>query len=329
MTAFKEGRFIFSSLDSIVDQVKIEDLLIDTEMLKEFLVFNNFPILESDLIEQLSPDGLALVANFYNNKGDQYCSIYVASTAIELQELILKMKMAINGSKVIIIFQPTDGSREFEKMFHSLHKTVLYIEKKDDLLHIVHADSVDITEFSKYPKTLIDEVLPTSAVIYYTQQHILHPENGETLYLQAGYTLCGAHALRIARKMAKSSNFLGTLQLVSSLYDDDGRFIGASYQLPIMFAVNADSSLTRRELLTMYEMHSERAKLVAHFGKYSEKFEYAGKFSKKYINMVQQILASTSQEELKRQINNAKASNYAPSHGTCGASSQNLFGCSP
>jgi hypothetical protein len=314
MIQFKAGRFIFPSLASIEAQIKIADLLIDPEMLREFLIFNDFPILESDLIEQLSPDGLALIANSYNNKGDQCCDIYIAATAVELQDLILKMNASSNGSKVIVIFQPTDGAREFETMFHSLHKTVLYIEKKDAVLHIVHADSVDIDEFSMYPKILVEEILPANAVIFYTQQHILHPEDGSTLYLQAGFTLCGAHALRIARKMAKSSNFLDALEIVSSAPKEAGHFIEASYQLPVMFAVNADSSLIRRELLTMYAMHSERDMLVAHFGKYTEKYEYAGKFSQKYINMVQQILASTSQEDLKLQINNAKACNYAPNY---------------
>lgn len=288
-------------------QLDRNDFFVSVSALQTYLTNLDFDVemLESDKIEQLTPLGIAVVADCYNNKGDQYCNILIACTSEELKNIINKLSLT-SSAKVVVIFQPTDGSGE--KFFPSFHKTVVYIEKTLDRLYVIHADCVHAEAIEGYVERLTHEALPNGGFTFYKQEPMLHSD-GSWLHLQAGYTQCGTHAIRIARKMAKKEIVLNDLHIVT---EDNSTLDGvkiATYMLPPFLAINADSSVTRSKLLTMYTQGKAYENLNAHFSKYT-KYEYAGKFSHKYIGMVDEILQTSSDTDLNERIDRADANKF-------------------
>jgi pseudouridine kinase len=301
---------LFSAVYKRKETITLEDLLISEQQITAHLRRHNFPELETDKIEQLSATGLALVANHYNMKGDQHCWIYVASTTEDLISITRNVNYSANGERVVVIFQPTDGAGSYSSEFPDLHKTVIYLQKNDDNLHVVHADSVHAAAIEEYIFAIINSAVGyTQQFAFYTQSPIVHPFDQSWLHMLAGYTQCGVHALRIARKIAKCEKFLDSLQLVEANYAGL-QLLTAKYQLPLSFALNADSSATRKELLTMYANHSDRPKLEAHFARFVDKGQYAGKFSRKYIDLVTSLVGSNTPQKLVQNIDRADARNF-------------------
>ena len=283
------------------------DFFVSVSALQTYLSNLDFDVemLESDKIEQLTPLGLAIVADGYNNKGDQYCNILVACTSEELKNVINKLSLT-SSAKVVIIFQPTDGTGE--KFFPSFHKTVVYVEKTLDRLYVMHADCVHAEAIEGYVEKLVHAAIPNGGFTFYKQEPMMHSD-GSWLHLQAGYTQCGTHAIRIARKLAKKENVLDELQIVTQDNSPLNHAKIATYILPPFLAINADSSVTRAKLLTMYSQGKDYENLTAHFSKYT-KYEYAGKFSHKYIGMVEAILQSSSDADLNERIDRADSSKF-------------------
>jgi hypothetical protein len=284
-----------------------DDFFISIAELHNYLAGLDFDVqeLESDKIEQLTPLGLAIVADYYNHKGDQQCNILVASAVAELINIIRAISIAARA-KVVIIFQPTEGTGE--KYFPSFHKTVIYLQKLPQQLHILHADCVHAPAIENYVAKVAHVALPSRDFIFYKQQPMLHTD-GSWLHLQAGYTQCGTHALRIARKMAQRPSLLEELQIATQVQFTADHATVLTYLLPAFLAVNADSSVTRAKLLTMYEHSKDRENLERHFSKYS-KYEYAGKFSHKNIEIVDGILKDCDDEDLNKRIDRADAGRY-------------------
>lgn len=283
------------------------DFFVSVPALQTYLSNLDFDIemLESDKIEQLTPLGLAVVEDCYNNKGDQYCNILIACTSEELKNIINKLSLT-SSAKVVVIFQPTEGTGE--KFFPSFHKTVVYVEKGLDQFYVMHADCVHAEAIEGYVEKLTHEALPNGGFTFYKQEPMLHSD-GSWLHLQAGYTQCGTHAIRIARKLAKKENVLSELQIVTEDNSTLDSVKIVTYMLPHFLAINADSSVTRAKLLTMYSQGKDYENLTAHFSKYT-KHEYAGKFSHKYIGMVEAILQSSVDADLNERIDRADFSKF-------------------
>lgn len=276
------------------------DLLLPIKKLNFYVESQNFPIQDIDQIEQLSPIGLALIADHYNRKGDQLCDIKVATENNELIAAIQAVNAAPNGTKQVVIFQPTSGC-EPDTFFHSIHKTVIYLEKRYGELRILHADSVHFKPMEEYIELIAKKALGDITYHLLLRDPIEHPEDKSWLHLQVSYTQCGTHAMRLARKIAKCKDLLGSLEYTDSLSRNNNMFI-RRYTIPAIFGVSAESSLMRKEILSLYNKTIEGEKLTAHYAKYADKGSYGWKFSQKYVELAKTLVEQTPQEDLAKAV---------------------------
>jgi hypothetical protein len=292
--------------------IKYEDFIGTREIIQPILTANSDTTPHAEISEQLVPLGLALLANYYNQKQDQYCSIYAASAEDDVRSAVQKINSCVHDAKAIIILHPVDCNEAWHAKFPPYHRTVIYIEKRNGILHVLHADSAASPSFTEYCLYLVSPILSKSGGVFYSQQAIpsLKSTESNTPLLQCTYYQCGTHAFRIARSIAKNPNFLDSLQLTDlSGSTEKVRFVG--YKLPISFAKNAGTKLTRNALANLYG--AEFTPLAKHFTKYPGKHDYVKKFADKYLRITRELYDNSTQEDLIKQIDQGNARNMVAS----------------
>lgn len=287
----------------------IHELLIDGDQLRDFLRSRKFPAdRPSDLIPQLSASGLALIASIYNARADHRCAIAIASHSEHMINVIKQMSTAPNGIKLVVVFHATDYMKAgFFRC--NLHKAVIYLEKRDNTLHVLYADTIPIATLPDYMLSLVHSALSADGkYVFYQQRHLPHPkpEKGN-LFLQRSLTHCGAHALRIAHKIAQCGDFLATLNCEAS--SDPTRI---TYEIPHFFAINATSETAQTEILTLFSNRpTEHAKLAANFTKHKE-VPYGEHFSNKFLHTIHKVQDEEDATQISRRIAAADVRSFQP-----------------
>ena len=298
-------------LNAQVDTLQLGNLIASRKEVVAYLASKNRFFSEDEVMEQPTPLGLAIIANYYEKKNDRITSIYVASCIKDFQTIITKIGLGKNGEKAILIFQPTDNNGEWKDWFFTLHKAVVYVEKKDSILHLAIADSTPFENIKKFCMLLAEQALSDIPRIYYTQE-ILWVSGMETpICLQTDNWNCGTHAFRIAREIAKDSNFLGNIEIITSSNLSVANFSVQNlvYRIPTGFAKCADADISQKRCKSYYGGPTLIA-LQSHFERYPEKHSYIKKFTHKYINILKKEFLNSSQEELIASIANVNAKNY-------------------
>lgn len=159
---------------------------------------------------------------------------------------------------------------------------------------------------------LAEQTLADIPRIYYTPEILMAPGIKTPLCLQTDNWNCGTHAFRIAREIAKNSDFLGNIEIISSNDLSVANFSVQNlvYRIPAGFAKCADADISQKRCTDYYNGPSLVA-LKSHFDRYSEKHSYIKKFTHKYINILKQEFLNNSQGELIAAIASVNAKNYS------------------
>jgi hypothetical protein len=301
---------LFAPINEFAAEIKKEDLVASPHHIANWLNSLNIPALPNaipeKILEQPSASGLAIIADYYNQKHDQHCNIYVASTMEDFQNIVLQINAGTDGDKAIVIFQPVSMREEWKEKFYIMHKMMVYLEKKNAALHMLVEDSVPFQGPEQVCLLLADEVLGKSPRVFYTQEPALDPDK-KPLYVQTDNWSCGTHAFRLARVVAKDPDFLSKLQIISGLDQPVGSQ-HLRYTLPIAFAKCIDSKIGRDKFGLLFK--DAFAPLTPHYAKYPIDHSHIKKFTRKYLWLIDAALIENSQQDLKTRIANSNAKNF-------------------
>lgn len=294
------------------DQLGLAELVASRQQLQRYLASKGFHFNISDILEQPTPLGLALVASLYAEKGDQYCPILIASTIPDFSIVVSRVANGTDGEKLVVIFQPTDNnSEETKNWVFTTHKTVVYLEKRKDTLHMYMNDSTPYKNIKRLCMLHADKILGAIPRVYYTQNDIMiDAEKTKPLVLQTDFWSCGTHAFRIARKIAKAKDFLSTVKIVKNEPDSTvsaAQINHIKFNMPEEFARFTDNKLAREKVM---EEFSGSLPLARHFTQQNTEQYYIDKFTKKYIAMISIAVLSRSQEELIAMVEQGDVVNY-------------------
>jgi hypothetical protein len=304
---FKPTNVICVPIKDHGSKIELHDLIASREIVIESVdVFGKMKELKV-IKEQLYPMGLALLASYYNKRGDQNCLIYVASQIEDLQSMLKKIIASKNSEKAVIIFHPNHCDEKLQTIYPRNHRCALYAEKQDDVLHILNADAVANELFEHFFKLMIYPILTGCTCIYYNQQQIRDPGIELPVFLSNDFINCATHAFRFARSAAKNENFISGLKITEEAPLTKELKV-ARYQLPLSFAKNAESTLARQKLAEIYG--DEFIPLANHFLKYPGGHDYIDKFSEKNLRLVRELYAHLTPEELVQRIDEVDARNF-------------------
>ncbi len=297
------------------DQLGLAELVGSRQQLQRYLASKGFHFNAADILEQPTPLGLALLASLYAEKSDQYCPILIASTIPDFASVVSRVAHGADGEKLVVIFQPTDNNSEETKgWFFTTHKTVVYLEKRNDILHMYMNDSTPYKNIKRLCMLHADKILGAVPRVYYTQNDItIDAEKTKPLVLQTDFWSCGTHAFRIARKIAKAPDFLSTVEIGSSEPDSivsTAQINHVKFHMPKEFARFTDNKLAREKVTEVFG--GSFTPLARHFAKQKTEQYYIDKFTKKYIAMISIAVLSRSQEELISMVERGDVVNYSP-----------------
>ncbi len=308
-----EEDIILPPIHAHAARIELQDLILSKEWVETFLILKSAP-LDTPPTEQLSPLGLALIASYYNNKGDQCCPIYIASTKQDFIDIVKVVNAAKTDTKLVVIFQPTDNRGADEDYFNSFHKTVVLLEKRHFLLHILNADSTPIKNHTDVVFDLAEKAIGNTHQARYRLAPLLHPRRAEPfpLFIQRCWFDCGTHALRMARAIAKNPSFLDEVKSISYIRSENELY-NFEYQLPMSLARSIDSSIVREQALKLYAEDSTQ--LAQHFDRYPQRLQYSQQFLRKYIELATKLFNETAPDTLIANIDQADAKNYKTQNG--------------
>lgn len=95
---------LLTPISAQVDTLQLSNLIASKKEVVAYLASKNRIFSEDETIEQPTPLGLAVIANYYEEKADQTTRIYIASCIEDFQTTITKISIGRNGEKAILIF---------------------------------------------------------------------------------------------------------------------------------------------------------------------------------------------------------------------------------
>jgi hypothetical protein len=300
---------LLTPISQLTEDLTLANLIASKQEIYNYLEIVNANQPMEKILQQPTPAGMALIANYYNKKQDQLgINIYIASTIADLQHFATDFNQQESG-KAIVIFQPSEFTYSKEKPLYATHKVVIYFEKRLAQLHVLIDDSTPYSFIREATMNFLNQVLQNSPRTYYTQKVAKLPEDNNPIVLQGDYWSCGTHAFRLARFMAKTPGFLQQLEIASSVTSASNASITlVEYVTPTKFLKLADTKIGRTKCADFFGEKFEA--MENHYVRYDKDFSYTVDFTRKYLSLIAGFVVDKSAVELLQDIKTADAKNY-------------------
>ncbi len=263
-------------------------------------------------IEQLSPKGIALLSYIHSEKEKIASQPLMASDENSLIHIIKLVRDAPSGTKVTVIYQPTD-SRDPQLIFPR-HKTVFKLDKIDNELRIVNLDSMGpvFGELTlDWIKTAIfisayfsgnswnERGLAGTRIRYFSQEALPKPTGGQFNRQQDDYQ-CGIFAIKDARQMMREPGFVDNLESRKIPIQHPPIQIN-SFKVPARYYKSVQSRQFSEYLLPTLgdEIVTKKGNTLRETHEKHHVSQYVSHFSKKYREQVTHFVQTHEPNQVK------------------------------